>query len=116
MFMGTIDVYHFIPLSVALIMDEDDKVSTKQNLSALFSRTLFSRTGMKFGVSMKQCKLTILSRFLREIYDIKRSECCFTDCIKKHLTLACILKLQHVLVQTWCYHRYYLTLFSFVEY
>ena len=41
MSVGTIDFYHFIPLSLTLTSTGGRKVSAKQNLLALFSRTLF---------------------------------------------------------------------------
>ena len=42
MFVGTIDFYHFIPLSMTLILTGGRKVGSKQNLLASFSHTLFS--------------------------------------------------------------------------
>ena len=39
--IGTIDFYHFIPLSVTLTLLGGHKVSAKENLLALFSRSLF---------------------------------------------------------------------------
>ena len=38
--IGTVDLYHFIPLSVTLTFVAGHKVSTKQDLLATFSRTL----------------------------------------------------------------------------
>ena len=45
MLTSTIDLYHFIPLLVTMVLAGDHKVSTKQNLFASFSRTLFNRSG-----------------------------------------------------------------------
>ena len=63
--LGTVDFYLFIPLSVTLTLAEGHKVSTKQNLLALFSRKLF--------------KLNILRLLWGEIYWIKGNSCCFID-------------------------------------
>ena len=41
MLIGSIDFYHFIPLSLTLTLGGGHKISTKQNLLASFSRTLF---------------------------------------------------------------------------
>ena len=40
--IGTIDFYHFVPLSLTLTLAGGHKVSTKQNLLASFSRMLFN--------------------------------------------------------------------------
>ena len=42
MYIGTIDFWHFIPLSVALILAWGHKVSIKQNLLTSFSPKLFN--------------------------------------------------------------------------
>ena len=42
MLIGTIDFYHFIPLSVTLTMAGGHTVCAKQNMLALLSHTLFS--------------------------------------------------------------------------
>ena len=42
MLIGTIDFYHFLPLSLALTLPGSHKVSAKQNLLASFFCTLFS--------------------------------------------------------------------------
>ena len=45
MFIGTIDFYHFIPLSLTLNLPWNHKVSMKQNLLASVSPTLFIWSG-----------------------------------------------------------------------
>ena len=72
MLIGTIDFYHFIPLSVTLIMAEVHKVSSKQDLLALFTHTFFQQNGMKFGMVMKQFKLNILWLLLNEHFFYQR--------------------------------------------
>ena len=42
MLAGTIDFYHFIPLSLTLALPKDHKLSVKKNLMASFSHTLFN--------------------------------------------------------------------------
>ena len=42
MFIGTIDLYHFVPLLVTLIVNGSHKVNIKQDLLATFSCTLFN--------------------------------------------------------------------------
>ena len=42
MLIGTIDFYHFVPLSLTLTLPGGDKVSAKQNLLASFIRMLSS--------------------------------------------------------------------------
>ena len=42
MLIGTVDFYHFIPLSVNLTVAGSHKVSAKQNLLASFSCTLLT--------------------------------------------------------------------------
>ena len=48
MLIGTIDCCHFIPFSLALILPWGHKVSSKQNLLASFSHTLFNWSGLNF--------------------------------------------------------------------
>ena len=43
--IGTIDLYHFIPLSRTLVLPEGHKVGTEQNLLASFSCTFFVWSG-----------------------------------------------------------------------
>ena len=42
MLIGTIDFFHFIPVSLTLALARGHKVSAKQNLSDSFSCTLFN--------------------------------------------------------------------------
>ena len=55
MLRGTIDFYHFIPLSLTLTFPEGHKVSAKPNLLALFSHTLSNWSGWHLcGVEANQ--------------------------------------------------------------
>ena len=74
MLVGTIDFYHFMPLSLTFTLAEGCKVSSKPNLLAfdfIFSHTL-QLIWMKFGV-VKQFKLNILRLLYKEICGIKRN-------------------------------------------
>ena len=87
--IGTIDLQHFIPLSVILTLPGCHKVSAKQNLLASFSHTM-QLNEIKSALMMKQFKLNILIPLLDEVCVTKGYNCCFTDCIKKQKPLACI--------------------------
>ena len=67
MLIGTINFYHFIPLSLTLPFAGDHKVSTKQNLLASIFSHIFQLTKMKFDMVLKQFKLNILILSLNEI-------------------------------------------------
>ena len=66
MFIGIIDFYNFIPLSLTLTMAGGHKVSTKQNLSARFSCT-FQLTRMKFDMVLVWFMLNIPILLLSEM-------------------------------------------------
>ena len=68
MLIGTIDLYHFIPLLVTFTLTGGHKVSTKQNLLASFCCTLSNKLiRMKFDVVLKHCKLNNLKVLFSEI-------------------------------------------------
>ena len=59
---------------------------------------------------VKQLKPNIPSLLLSKIYVIMGNDCCFTDCIKKTLTLASIQTFMNWFSQTWYDDRNYWTL------
>ena len=65
MLIGTIDFYHFMPLSVTLTGGH--KVSAKQNILASFSSTL-QLIRVKFDIVLKQFKLNNLILLFSEIW------------------------------------------------
>ena len=86
MLLGTIDFYHFIPLSLvpfytafSLTLPGGHMVS---RCCLLFSHT-FHLIRMKFDVVMMQFKLNILRLLLSKIYWNKGNICRFIDCFKK---------------------------------
>ena len=64
-FLGSIALYHFIPLSVALILVEGQKVSIKQNLVVSVSLIILVR--VQFDMMFKQFKLNSLIVFYSDI-------------------------------------------------
>ena len=80
MCIDTIDLFHFITLSVAL--PDSHKFSRKENLLASFSRTLFYR----LVVVLEQCKLNISILIYANYFVNMGNNCCFscsTDCTQK---------------------------------
>ena len=82
--LGTIDFYHVILLSLTMIVPGGHKVSVNQNVLASFSRTLFIWSGWNL------MWWHILKLVLSTIYWNKGNNSCFTCCVKKIKTLACI--------------------------
>ena len=81
---GTIDFYHFIPVSVALTLDGGHKVRGKRNwLNSCFHS--FQLNGMKSGMVIKQVKFNIPILVLSEIYVIKGINCVLLTTHKKPL-------------------------------
>ena len=66
MLIGTIDVYHFIPLSVTLALAEGYKGSAKQPLGFIFLHA-FQLVWMKFDIVLKHFKSNILIVLLSDI-------------------------------------------------
>ena len=93
MLVGTIDFYHFIPLSLTLTLAGVDKVSVKQNLTT----SSFYLVRIKFDVVMPKFKLNILRLPLSKINRNKGNNCIFTE---KNLTLAYIRTFTYQLIQT----------------
>ena len=54
-----------------------------QNLFASFLHTVFKLNRIDFDRMLKYFRLNILILLLIEIYKMKRSNCYFTDCVKK---------------------------------
>ena len=79
---GTIDFYHFTPLSLILNLPGGYQVITKQNLLSSFSHA-FHQNWMKYDVVMNQFKLKILRLLLSKICQNKGNNCCFMECVKK---------------------------------
>ena len=80
---GTIDFYHFIPLSLALTLPGGHKVSAKQNVLASFFLHTFHLIRMEFDAVMKHFKMNILRLLLIRIFLNRGKNCCFTGHIKK---------------------------------
>ena len=89
MLIGTIDFYCFMRLTLTLSLPAGHKVSTKQNLLASFSPTFFIWSGWNI-IWYGDSSWTISDYVFSKIYWNKGNNCCFTDCIKKYLMLACI--------------------------
>ena len=68
MLIGTIDLYHFIRLSLTLTMPGGHKVSASQNLLAFIFSHTFHLIRMEFDIVMKQFKCNILRPHLSKIY------------------------------------------------
>ena len=92
MLMGTIEFYPFVVISLTLTLPRGHNVSTKQNLSASFSPTLFIWSGWNLMRWWSNPGWTSWCYFClkRKKKRNKGNNCCCTDCIKKALTLACI--------------------------
>ena len=71
-FIGNVDFYHFVLLSLTLILPGGHKVSAKQNMLASFSPTFFFfffyLIRMKFDLVIKQFKLNTLRLLFSELY------------------------------------------------
>ena len=76
--VGSIDFYHFIPLSVAFTLAGVTR-SVESRTSWLHFLTHFSTDQDKIWYLLNQFKLHILILFLSEIYWNKGNNCCFTD-------------------------------------
>ena len=66
MLIGTIDCYHFIPLSMTMTLAGDHKSAQSKTLAFIFSNT-FQAIKMKFYLEVKQFKLNILTVLLSQI-------------------------------------------------
>ena len=82
MFIGTIDLYHFIPLSLTLTLAGGHKVSAKQNI--------WLHVLAQFSTDQDEtwcCVEAIWGEHPDTTFDWdlmnKRNNCCFTDCIRK---------------------------------
>ena len=80
MLIGTIDLYHFIPLTDLDLAWGSQGQHKAKPISFIFSH---SSDCDEIHVVMKQSKLNILRLLLSKIYWNKGNNCCFTDCIKK---------------------------------
>ena len=101
--IGTIDLYHFLTLSVILTVVEGHKVSKKQKQTDLFSCT-FHLIKMKFDQVLKQFKLTFLILLWRCNYVIKGKLLLFCNCIKKDSNAGMHWDVHELIfIQTWYY-------------
>ena len=75
--IGTIDIYHFISLSLTLTLPAGSQGQRKAKpVGFIFSHTFPD-------LAIKQIKLNILRLHLSKMYWNKGNNCCFTDCVKK---------------------------------
>ena len=106
MFIGTIDFYRFIKLSLTLTL-VGHKASADQHLLSSFVPHTFELIEMMFDTVLKQFKLNILIRRLSEIYRNKGNNCYFTGCVNAHKRWHAFRHFRICLAQTWCDDRYY---------
>ena len=70
--IGTLDLCHFIPLSVILTLAVGHKV-----------QHIFQMIRVKVDLAFEILKLNSLILLLSQIYVIKVNNCCFIDCVKQ---------------------------------
>ena len=78
-----IDFYHFIPLSSDLDLDWGSWVPCRAKPFGFIFLHTFQVISVEFDMVVQQFKMNILILCLNEIFLIKGSNCCFSDCIKK---------------------------------
>ena len=82
MLIGTIDYYHFTPLSVTLSLAGGFKVKAKQNLLASFFCTLFNTWVWTIDMALKQFILNVLVLILSETWWFDGNNRCFIICVR----------------------------------
>ena len=106
MLIGTIDFYHFIPLSLTFTLPWVTRSVESKTYWLLFLPH-FYLIKVKFDVMMKQLKLKIQRLLFSKIYGNKGNNCCFTDCGKELWRGHVFRCLWIDLIRTWCDGRYY---------
>ena len=113
MLIGTIDFYHFVPLSLILILPGGHKVNAKQNLLSSFSQTLFIWSRWNLMWWWSHWSWTSREYLWVRLIKIRETSAVLVTASKNFIIWHAFGSLKINLIPTWCgdsIDRYYFTL------